>query len=132
MSDISDVVSQTVTIVEVAGRPAYWLATGPGGNVTVNPGSGKNPVTNGRVLGASWADPTNDFGVYGVQQNLHTAVGPCVINCNNNNEAFSFHSGGCNFLMGDGHVVFARESMSPVVITILTTQNGGEVTPADY
>ena len=44
------------------------------------------------------------------------AGGSCVINCTNDNEIYSFHSGGAMSLRGDGSVYFLRQSTSPQVI----------------
>ena len=73
----------------------------------------------------TWVDGAPTTGI-------NTLGGPCVINCNNNNEAYSFHTGGCMFLMGDGSVKFARDTMTPVVIAQLVTRSGGEVVSSDW
>ena len=115
---ITDGTSNTVLWTEDAGRPIrYVLRTAVGTTYT---------------SGAGWADPDNEYWVDGFTTNGVTAGGPCVINCNNNNEAYSFHTGGCMFLFGDGSVKFVRASMTPVIITILTTRSGGEVNPSEY
>jgi prepilin-type processing-associated H-X9-DG protein len=47
-----------------------------------------------------------------------------------NSPLFSFrssHSGGCNFLMGDGGVKFLRDSLDMTVYRALGSRNGGEV-----
>lgn len=36
--------------------------------------------------------------------------GPCLMNCNNKWNYYSFHEGGCHFLMGDGAVRFISEN----------------------
>jgi prepilin-type N-terminal cleavage/methylation domain-containing protein/prepilin-type processing-associated H-X9-DG protein len=118
---IPDGSSNTVLWTEDAGRPTLWVLRTP-----------QTPFPQKRSSGAGWADPDNEYWVDGTTQDGNTFGGPCVINCNNNNEAYSFHQGGCMFLMGDGSVRFARDSMSPTVITILTTRSGGEPTPADW
>ena len=41
------------------------------------------------------------------------------MNCTNDNEVYSFHSGGANFLFADGHVVFLSENIQPAVIAAL-------------
>ena len=35
-------------------------------------------------------------------------TGPCAMNCTNDNELYSFHSGGVNGVFGDGSVHFIR------------------------
>jgi prepilin-type N-terminal cleavage/methylation domain-containing protein len=116
---ITDGSSNTVLWTEDAGRPIrYQLRTAL-------------PAT--WTSGAGWADPDNEYWVDGAPANgANTSGGPCVINCNNNNEAYSFHTGGCVFLFGDASVKFVRDSMTPTTITILTTRQGGEVSPSDF
>ena len=53
--------------------------------------------------------------------------GCCVINCNNANQIYAFHTGGTNALRGDGSVQFIRDSIAPGVIAALVTRTGGEV-----
>jgi hypothetical protein len=114
---LNDGTSNTILWTEDAGRPTKWI---------------KGVASGLRYSGAGWADPDNEYWVDGTTADGLTFGGPCVINCNNNNEAYSFHTAGCMFLMGDGSVHFAKASMTPAVITILTTANGGEPTPADW
>ena len=52
--------------------------------------------------------------------------------CGPNNEVFSFHSGGANCLFMDGHVMFLREEISPLVLRALVTRNGGAAEVAHY
>src|SRR5262249_12962695 len=115
---IGDGSSNTIFWTEDAGRPVLWVKNTP------------NPAS--RASGAGWADPDNEYWVDGTTTDGLTFGGPCVINCNNNNEAYAFHTGGCMFLFGDGSVHFVRDTMTPTTITILTTANGGEVAPSDY
>ncbi len=56
---------------------------------------------------------------------------PCwkiINNCGPNDEIFAFHPGGANIVFADGHVSFLRESLSPVVVSSLTSRQGGENT----
>src|SRR5262249_28698874 len=106
-ASITDGTSNTVLWTEDAGRPVLYVKR------TADPSR--------RASGAGWADPDNEYWVDGTTIDGTVFGGPCVVNCNNNNEAYSFHSGGCMFLMGDGSVRFARDTMSPAVIAILTT-----------
>ena len=54
-----------------------------------------------------------------------------MINCTNDNEIYSFHPGGCNFLFGDGSIRFVKETINPQVYSDLATRAGGEVVSSD-
>lgn len=43
----------------------------------------------------------------------------------------SRHTGGANFLMGDGSVRFIRDSVAPATLSALGTRAGGDI-PGDY
>ncbi len=44
---------------------------------------------------------------------------------------WSLHSGGCNFLFGDGSVRFLKETVNPQIFSALSTRSGGEIVSAD-
>ncbi|MDE2507648.1 MAG: DUF1559 domain-containing protein [Planctomycetota bacterium] len=44
-----------------------------------------------------------------------------------NEEIFSYHPGGANVLLGDGHVAILKETTNVVVLRGLVTSAGGEV-----
>ena len=121
---ITDGTSNTIMVAESAGRPTFY---GPGHRRMgqLNPGE------------AGWADPNGAFKVKGANPSTgavkpHGApVNTCAMNCNNTNEAYSFHTNGCNFLFADASVHFISQSASVGVIGLLATRTGGEVTP-DY
>ena len=50
-----------------------------------------------------------------------------MMNCNNNNEIYSFHVGGCVFSFGDGTVRFISESVDPNVFITALTRFAGDV-----
>jgi prepilin-type processing-associated H-X9-DG protein len=54
------------------------------------------------------------------------------MNVRNDNEPYSFHSGGGNFLFADGHVQFVRDSVPLLTFAALVTRTGGEVVSGDY
>jgi prepilin-type N-terminal cleavage/methylation domain-containing protein/prepilin-type processing-associated H-X9-DG protein len=50
-------------------------------------------------------------------------------NCGNNDEIFSFHTGGAQAVFCDGHVAFMQDSMDPRIVRALVTPTGGETVP---
>ena len=132
MADVRDGTSQTLVFTEDAGRPQFWTSRGRGPENNT-PGGGNLPVTNGRVRGAGWADPSNSIPLHGFTYDGLLAPGPCPINCTNNNEAFGFHPGGVNAAFADGGVRFVSETISIATYAALITRAGGEViSSSDY
>lgn len=126
MAHVTDGTSNTVVFGEDAGRPQFWVGRkmGPKDN---QPGGGNLPVVNHRVYGAGWADGSNSIPLHGFTVNGLSAPGPCPLNCTNNNEAFSFHPGGANFVTADGSVHFVSEFIELGVYASLITRAGQEV-----
>lgn len=125
---ITDGTSKTLMFAEDGGRPQFWTkkGLGPPNNT---PGGGNLPVRGGRVRGASWADRSNGIPLHGFTNDGLKAPGPCPINCTNNNEAFSFHTGGVNIVFADGHVQFVSEQMDIQTYAALITRAGAEILP---
>jgi prepilin-type N-terminal cleavage/methylation domain-containing protein/prepilin-type processing-associated H-X9-DG protein len=117
--DITDGTSNTLLIVEDAGRPRQWRVGTAGPDQTIEGGpwtSGGNPI----VLKGSTAD--------GGQR-----LGPCAVNCTNDHEVYSFHPGGTNALLADGSVQFLKANIDIRILARLITRAGGEVLSAtDY
>lgn len=110
--DITDGTSNTIFLCECAGRPAtYRMGQKVSGNTT----------------GAGWADNVQGFDLHGFNPTAGSTPGTCAVNCTNSNEAYSFHPGGAHFLLGDGTVRFASESIDIKVIGALVTAQAGEV-----
>jgi prepilin-type N-terminal cleavage/methylation domain-containing protein/prepilin-type processing-associated H-X9-DG protein len=125
---IPDGSSQTFLLGEDGGRPEHWVSTGRGpDNLTLAPSSGNDSVKNGRVMGSAWADPDNDFPVQGFSADGLQCPGPCVMNCTNNNEIFSFHRGGVVFVFADGSVRFLSSDTDKRIVAALVTKAGGEI-----
>jgi prepilin-type N-terminal cleavage/methylation domain-containing protein/prepilin-type processing-associated H-X9-DG protein len=124
---ITDGLSNTLALVEDAGRPEHWIVGRVPGPATSYPGGGNAAVINGRVTGAGWADPANDVPIHGFSKDGLSAPGMCPMNCTNNNEAYSFHPTGSNVLFGDGSVRFVRETITIHAFAALVTCQGGEV-----
>lgn len=128
MQRIIDGTSKTMMYAEDGGRPQFWVRGGLGPTNNA-PGGGNLPVKNGRVRGAAWADRNNGIPLHGFTNDGLKAPGPCPINCTNNNEAFSFHTGGVNIVFADGHVKFVSETISIQTYASLITRAGSEVVP---
>jgi prepilin-type N-terminal cleavage/methylation domain-containing protein/prepilin-type processing-associated H-X9-DG protein len=115
LTDVADGTSNTLVIAEDAGRPQRWTNTGM--KPTVNP-----------VSGSAWADRDNEYITHGSQPDgSGSQPGPCAINCDNDNEIFSFHTGGANVVFADGSVHFLSKDTTIRVVGRLVTKSGGEV-----
>lgn len=128
IKQVTDGTSKTLMFAEDGGRPQFWTrkGVGPANNT---PGGGNLPVRNGRVRGAAWADRSNGIPLHGFSPDGLRAPGPCPINCTNNNEAFSFHTGGVSIVFADGHVKFVSDTMTIRVYAALITKAGEEIVP---
>lgn len=110
-SQVTDGLSTTFLFFEDAGRP-YKYKEGK----FQNDNTGK---------GACWADVDAYFYTHKVCYVTQ------VLNCRNDNEIYSFHLGGCNFVFADGSVRFIPNNINPETFVSLFTYNCGEVIPED-
>jgi prepilin-type N-terminal cleavage/methylation domain-containing protein/prepilin-type processing-associated H-X9-DG protein len=113
ITSISDGTSNTLAWVEDAGRPFLYRRG--------------VKIAGSRASGAGWADPDNEFWTDGYTTDGVSSLGPCPMNCNNNNENYSFHTGGMNAVFCDGSVRFLSQSLSIAVMANITSAAGGEV-----
>ncbi len=106
-ADVRDGLSNTAMLFEDCGRPQSYRAGlfEPGRSIT----------------GAAWADDDAPFWIQS------TCGQGQFFNCSRNNEIYSFHPGGYNFLYGDGGVRFHSESIDPEVFVSLFTHAAGDV-----
>jgi len=124
MLSIADGTSSTIMVVECAARPL------------VHRGRTAYPtLTNDQGIG--WVDNEGPFSFDGASADGSAegcgVAGGCtaVMNRRNDNEPYSFHPGGGNFLFADGHVQFMRESIDLRTFAALCTRATGEV-PGEY
>lgn len=115
---IGDGTSNTILLAEDAGRPNLFQKGRDTGAITAD--------------GWGWADPDGvgislDGVVPGTFGAGWATGGTCFINCTNDSEVYSFHSGGTNVLMADGSVRFIRESISAATFAALVTANAGDI-----
>jgi prepilin-type N-terminal cleavage/methylation domain-containing protein len=138
VGDVTDGLSNTILVVESAGRPQIYRRSAPFGTVPTN-----------KVNGGGWARPASDL-VFQTSTPDGTAFpGTCAANCTNGfdyptynmspfgtegtSEPYSFHTGVVNALLGDGSVHSVSASVSVAIFASLITRSGGEVTnPAAF
>lgn len=133
----TDGLSNTMLVGEDAGRPMLYNFRKPA----------KNPKTGLAATGTDWtgdgwgwSDINNGFSLDGVGTNgianntsgsgnvtLAAGGGVCFVNCTNDSEFYSFHTGGVHVLMGDGAVRFISENISGTTLIALVTRNKGDI-----
>ncbi len=128
ITSISDGTSNTVMILEDAGRPNWYLL-------------GRDQGTNvPSAEGFGWSDPDSGSGSMDgtnpttglVNSNSNYAGGTCVMNCNNDSEPYSFHSQGINVCMADGSVRFLNSSISAASFAASITSRAGDILGNDW
>jgi prepilin-type N-terminal cleavage/methylation domain-containing protein/prepilin-type processing-associated H-X9-DG protein len=111
--------ANTIMVIECAGRPLVYRGRTRRADIPNDQGQG-------------WVDNEGNCSLDGSNfdgslQGLGPILTPRAINATNQNEPYSFHSGGANFLFADGHVAFIREGVKIEVFAALVTRNAGEV-----
>jgi prepilin-type N-terminal cleavage/methylation domain-containing protein/prepilin-type processing-associated H-X9-DG protein len=119
IATVRDGTSQTIMVVECAARPLTFRKNVPYPNIPNNQGQG-------------WIDNEGSFSLDGADASgTITGKGPVdtpvVMNATNENEPYAFHTGGGNFLFGDGHVTFLMETMDIATFAALCTRAAREV-----
>jgi prepilin-type N-terminal cleavage/methylation domain-containing protein/prepilin-type processing-associated H-X9-DG protein len=115
-ADIRDGASNTTLVAEDAGRPEVWQM------------GQRYPER--YTPGGPWASRPNPLNLWGFDPLTRQFLGPCAINCSNEQEVFSFHPGGANAVFADGSVHFLKSSMTLRILAALVTRDGGEVVSA--
>ena len=136
-TSVTDGLSNTLMVSENAGLPNNYQM-----GKLVNPPNFTWPsIANAQ---AAWASDSKSWSLDGFDTSLLKSnncypgygticSGTCALNCTNDMELYSFHTGGVNGAFGDGSVRFLSNSCSLLVISALITYAGGEVLPAaDY
>lgn len=110
---ILDGTSTTIMVVECGGRPlTYRLHTTQWG------------IPNDQGIG--WADSEGPFSLDGSVADGSSEIGPFAMNKRNDNEPYSFHPTGGNFLFADAHVGFINEVVNIKTMAALCTRAAGE------
>ena len=135
LAEVADGLSNTLLLVECVGRPNLYQNGRliPDGT-TPKTWSGSASVTRPFPTGGVWASHLKGFLVDGSLPDGNTSVRPgtCSINCSNDNEVFSFHSGGALILRGDGSVGFTSASLPIDQLAAMVSRNGGEVVNIEW
>lgn len=137
LSEIMDGLSNTVMLVEDAGRPELYI----NGNLGQNPDAGE--VWSGTFFveeGWGWADHQDSISldyadpITGLANKTGksspyevTVNGSAVMNATNDGEIYSFHPGGAMSLRCDGSVQFMNQSIDGLLMAGLATKQGREV-----
>jgi prepilin-type N-terminal cleavage/methylation domain-containing protein/prepilin-type processing-associated H-X9-DG protein len=134
LTDITDGTSNTIHLVESAGRPDIYRAGKLVASASASTG----------VNGGGWARAASDLpNLVGSSYDGIAPVGPCGMNCTNGEDhggtyphpvygtdgtghIYAFHSGGANTLFGDGSVRFLNQSINIGILAALVTRSGGE------
>lgn len=110
-----DGLSNTFWFVEMGGHPDFYVN-----------GRMVSPAAPGVKLFSPWAGNTamalNSYSTDGLSR-----PGPCIMNCSNQFQPYSFHNGGCMFGIADGSVKFFSESMDRDLFRALGSPAGREL-----
>jgi prepilin-type N-terminal cleavage/methylation domain-containing protein len=144
---ITDGTSNTIMLVEDAGRPAWCSNRGivaPNGFTPVLGSYSARAIGPAPQGGGAWADPLNynatngaDPGGSGIAagggfDGIPLAPWTCASGCSNDSEIFSFHIGSSLVCFGDGSVRPLRNGLTMAQLAALLSRAGGEVISFDY
>jgi prepilin-type N-terminal cleavage/methylation domain-containing protein/prepilin-type processing-associated H-X9-DG protein len=137
LGDVTDGLSNTLLIIESAGRPQIYQF-----------GKAVGTVPGLKINGGGWARPASDLDFLPSTADGSTYPGSCAAGCTNGynyasyaappfgtegtSAPYSFHTGVLNTAFGDGSVRTIRNSISVFTFAALVTANGGEVFSGDY
>jgi prepilin-type N-terminal cleavage/methylation domain-containing protein/prepilin-type processing-associated H-X9-DG protein len=121
---VTDGMSKTFMFFEDGGRPLYYIKGALQPPIdTPSPITGLYKESGSGAIAPEWA---NHGQYYGWGNGSECGV-TTVMNCTNNNETYSFHPGGCNFLFGDGSVSFLTEDVDFDTFVSLFTRSAGDI-----
>jgi len=136
---VADGTSKTLMIFESAGRPNHYIGNRVLKNLMYEENTGLAAPGAGTIAkptNSQWADDgvhkaTEDARIWGLEYSTVATLCPIntsarVMNCDNYQGVYSFHSGGANFVMGDGSVQFVNESIDPDTYVSMVTRAGGD------
>ena len=133
--EVTDGLSNTFCFVEIAGRQKLYFAGKPTpgtgwvdvGTAAVYPNAG---YTVNSFYG-DWNTSERPRGLSGANVATPNAPGCSFINVYNNENPYSFHTGGIQTVRGDGSVTFLSASTAAVVFIGMVSRDGGEVVQSE-
>jgi prepilin-type N-terminal cleavage/methylation domain-containing protein/prepilin-type processing-associated H-X9-DG protein len=141
LSEITDGLSNTVAIIECAGRDERFVSQFFEGMYPIVRGQGPAGGPTARHRYWRWADPGSAFGTSGQPNNKGmptnegvawpTTIATAGNQAGANEEPYSYHPGGVNALYGDGSVRFLKDSVNLVALRSILTLAGGETVSSD-
>ncbi len=140
IAEVTDGLSQTLVVIEDAGRDARFVSTYSEYYVTPVL-TVTRPVAPGQRRFWRWAEPDsaivsstviNNKATPSHENTQYPATNTTAGNsAGADDEIFGFHPGGVTALLGDGSVRFLKESLNIVVQRSLITPSSGEVVSSD-
>ncbi len=128
---VTDGLSNTLMLGEQAARPGGWS----GGKVYLN------QMT---YMNGPWAHSSDDIVCAGTRGPITPGVAPagkvstaahltgaCTVNCYNQGELYSFHTGVCNVGLGDGSIRSLKSTISMSTMLRLASRSDGNPVNAD-
>jgi prepilin-type N-terminal cleavage/methylation domain-containing protein/prepilin-type processing-associated H-X9-DG protein len=141
ISEITDGTSNTIAVVECAGRDERFVSQFFEGLYPVVRGLGPAGGPTARHRFWRWADPGSAFGTSGQPNNKGVPTNEGIAwpttnatagnQAGANEEPYSYHPSGVNALFGDGSVRFLKETVNLVAFRAILTLDGGDVVSAD-
>jgi prepilin-type N-terminal cleavage/methylation domain-containing protein/prepilin-type processing-associated H-X9-DG protein len=119
---ITDGLSETILLAEIAGKNQLWQAGNRNGNLTGFFGGE-----------GGWGDATSGASsLYGSSADGKVSPGTCGINCSNDYGLYGFHLGGTNALFADGSVHSLSVATDIRILVALITKAGNEPVSGNF
>ncbi len=119
-AEVTDGLSNTFCILEIAGKQKWYFRGKAMPGTTFNTGFGLNSFY------GDWNIARHVRGLLGNDIANPNNAGCSVINIFNENNPYSFHTGGIQVLKGDGSVSFQSDTIDARTFAALLSRDGGE------